>query len=257
MDVRKAFDTVSHNILLQKLHHNGIRGTAYKLLESYLSFRNQFVSVQNHHSSLKPINIGVPQGSILGPLLFLIYVNDIPNSVSCNPRLFADDTCLLVSSPSLTILENECNKEMNKLLIWFRANELQINPEKSAIIVIPSKLNAQTANLSIFYDECPINCFETSKYLGVNLDNKLNFKSHICIIENKVARSVGILSKPRYLFPSSALLLLYYSLIHPHLLFSLPLWGNANQSNLNRLQRLQNKAIRIISDSKLRMSSNP
>ena len=115
--------------------------------------------MQNHHSSLKPINIGVPQGSIVGPLLFLIYVNDIPNSVSCNPRLFADDTCLLVSSPSLTILENECNKEMNKLLIWFRANELQINPEKSAIIVIPSKLNAQTANLSIFYDECPINCF--------------------------------------------------------------------------------------------------
>ena len=110
MDVRKAFDTVSHNILLQKLYHYGIHGTAYKLLESYLSFRNQFVSVQNHHSSLKPINIGVPQGSILGPLLFLIYVNDIPNSVSCNPRLFADDTCLLVSSPSLTILENECNK---------------------------------------------------------------------------------------------------------------------------------------------------
>ena len=151
---------------------------------------------------------------------------------------------------------NKCNKEMNKLLIWFRANELQINSEKSSIIVIPSKLNAQAANLSIFYDECPINCFETSKYLGVNLDNKLNFKSHICIIENKVARSVGILSKLRYLFPSSALLLLYYSLIHPHLLFSLPLWGNANQSYLNRLQRLQNKAIRIITDSKLRMSSN-
>ena len=178
MDVRKTFDTVSHNILLQKLYHYGIRGTAYKLLESCLSLRNQFVSVQNHHSSLKPINIGVPQRSILGPRLFLIYVNDIPNSESCNPRLFADHTCLLVSSPSLTILENECNKEMNKLLIWFRANELQINAEKSAIIVIPSKSNAQTAYLSIFYDECPINCFETLKYLGVNLDNKLNFKSH-------------------------------------------------------------------------------
>ena len=142
MDVRKAFDPVSHNILLQKLYHYGIRGTAHKLLESYFSFRNQFVSVQNHHSSSKAINIGVPQGSRLRPLLFFTYINDISNSVSCNPRVFANDTCLLLSSPSLTGLKNECNKEMNKLQTWISANELQINPEKSAIIVIPSKLTA-------------------------------------------------------------------------------------------------------------------
>ena len=146
---------------------------------------------------------------------------------------------------------------MNKLQTWISANELQINLEKSEIIVIPSKLTAQTTNLSIFYNERPINYFESSKYLGVNLDSKLNFKSHICIIENKVARSVGILSKLCYLFPSSALLLLYYSFIHPHLLFRLPLWGNANQSYLNRLQLLRNKAIPIIPDSKLRMPTNP
>ena len=122
-----------------------------------------------------------------------------------------------MSSPSLTVLKNECSKETKKLQIWFSANELQINPEKSAVIVIPSKLTAPTTNLSVFYNQRSINCFETSKYLGVNLDNKYNFKSHICIIENKVARSVGILSKLRYLFPSSALLLLHYSLIYPHL----------------------------------------
>ena len=104
--------------------------------------------------------------------------------------------------------------------------------------------------------EKSFNCFEFSKYLGVNLDNKLFFKSHICIIQNKVARSVGILSKLSCLFLSSALLLLYYSLIHPHLFFSLLLWGNANQFYLIRLQRLQNKAIRIITDSKLRISTN-
>ena len=98
-----------------------------------------------------------------------------------------------------------------------------MNPEKSATIVIPSILTVQTSNLSIFYNESPINCFDSSKYFRVNLDNKLNFKSHLCIIENKVARSVGILSKLQYLFPSSALFLLYYSLIHPHPLFGLPL----------------------------------
>ena len=144
---------------------------------------------------------------------------------------------------------------MNKLQICLRANELQIKPEKSAIIVIPSKLIAQTTNLSIFYNKRPVNCFESSKHLCVDLDNKLNFKSHTCIIEIKMARYVGILSKLRYLFPSA--LLLYYSLIHPHLLFDLPLCGNANQSCLNRLQYLQDKAIRIITDSKLRMSITP
>ena len=111
---------------------------------------------------------------------------------------------------------------MNKLQIWFGANELLINPEKFAIIVIPTKLTAQTTNPSIFYNERGINCFESSKYLGVNLGNKLNFKSQICIIENKVARSLAILSKLCYLFSSSALLLLYHSFIHPHLLYGLP-----------------------------------
>ena len=132
---------------------------------------------------------------------------------------------------------------MNKLQIWLELTNFRKKTEKSAIIVIPSKLTAQTTNLSIFYNESPINYFETSKYLGVNLDNKLNFKSHIRIIENKVARSVGILSNLRYLFASSALLSWHYSLIHSHLLFGLPLWGNTNQSYLNRLQRLLNKAI--------------
>ena len=96
---------------------------------------------------------------------------------------------------------------MNKLQSWFSANELQINLEKSAIIVITSKLTAQTINLSISYNERAINCFESSKYFNANLDNKLNFKSHVCIIENKVARAIGILSKLRYPFSSSALLL--------------------------------------------------
>ena len=119
------------------------------------------------------------------------------------------------------------------------------------LVVTHFLLNLLTilSHLSTFYNKRPINCFASSKYLGVKLNSKLNFKSHICIIDNKVARSVGILSKHCDLFSSSALLLLYYSIIHPHLLFGLPLWGNANQSYLNGLQCLQNKAIKIITDS--------
>ena len=141
MDLRKAFDTVSHQILLQKLLHYGIRGPAYCLMESYLSNRQQFVSINNSASSLKSISIGVPQGSIFGPLLFLIYVNDLTNATFCQLRLFADKTCLALDNSTLNALEVNCNCELRRLRNWCTANELQINPEKSTIIIFPPKLN--------------------------------------------------------------------------------------------------------------------
>ena len=106
MDFRKAFDTVPHKTLLQKLYHYGIRGLAY-FLESYLTNREQFVSINNNNSLHKPINIGVPQGSILGPLFYIVYVNDIYIASSCKPRLFADDTCLFLCSPTLSDLQQK------------------------------------------------------------------------------------------------------------------------------------------------------
>ena len=118
MNLRKAFDTVSHQILSQKLLYYGIRGPAYCLIESYLSNRQQFVSINNSASSLKFICIGVPQGSILGPLLFLIYVNDLTNATFCQPRLFADATYLALNNSSLNALEVNCNCELRRLHNW-------------------------------------------------------------------------------------------------------------------------------------------
>ena len=105
LDLIKAFDTVNYSILLYKLKHYGIRGIVNNFFGSFLTNRNQYVTINNTNSSLKSIDIGVPQGSILGPLLFLLYINDIPNSVNCTPCLFADDTCLLMGAPSINILE--------------------------------------------------------------------------------------------------------------------------------------------------------
>ena len=127
--------------MLHKLLHYGIRGPAYSLIESYLSDRQQFVSSNNVESSPKPISIGVPQGSILGPFLFLIYVNDLSNATSCQPRLFADDTCLIVKNSALNELEIKCNSELRNLNRWCCANELLINPEKSKAIILSPKLN--------------------------------------------------------------------------------------------------------------------
>ena len=257
MDLRKAFDTVSHEILLQKLFHYGIRGPAHDLIESYLSSRYQFVSINGSKSSTLPISIGVPQGSILGPLLFLIYVNDLHYATSCKPRLFADYTCLVVSNTSTIHLELNCNSELNKLRNWCDANRLQINPDKSTYLHISHKLRDQASTLNLFYNNYKLACSNSSKYLGVVLDNQLHFKVHIANVITKLTRAVGIISKLRYFFPSATLLLLYYALVHPHLLFGLALWGNTYSTYIYKIQRLQNKAIRIITNSNARASANP
>ena len=189
MDLRKAFDTVSHHILLHKLYHYGVRGPAHSLIESYLTSRKQFVSINNQQSyrrarhcflivnqqsCTKSINIGVPQGSILSTLLFLICINDLSNAVSSCPCLFADDTCLVVSNPCLIELEKNCNTEMQNLLHWCSANALEINPDESAIVILPPKLRSPFPVLNTYYNNALIEMCASSKYLGINLDTKLD-----------------------------------------------------------------------------------
>ena len=217
-------------------------------MESYLSNRQQLVSINNVTSCSKPITFGVPQGSILGPLLFLTYVNDLPNATSCQPRLFADDTCLVLMNPTLNELETNCNLELQNLHRWCNANELQINPEKSKAVILLPKLNYPEPELDICYNTARISLSDSSKYLGVILDKKLNFQPHLLSLNKRVSRSVGILSKLRYFFPSSTLLL-YHALVLLHLLYGLPIWGSTYESYINKLQVLQNKAIRIITNS--------
>ena len=226
-------------------------------MESYLSNRQQFVFINDSASSTKPINIGVPQGTILGPLLFLIYVNDLKNATSFHPRLFADDTCLVLDNPSLKELENDCNSELRRLHTWCNANELQINPEKSTAIAFPPKLNSQETESNLIFNTSNISVRESSKYLGVTIDHRLNFKPHILSLETRVSRSVGILSKLRSTFPSPTLLLLYHALVQPHLAYRLPLWGSTFKTYLSKLQILQNKALRIITKSDWRTPITP
>ena len=174
MNFRKAFDTVSHKILLKKLFHYGIRGSAHSLIESYLTERKQYVSISNC-ASTNPIRIDVPQGSILGPLLYLIYVNDLCNAITCKPRLFADDTCLILRNLSPSDLELNCNTELQNLNKWCIANKLLINPQKLAAIIIPPKFNTPVPLINMSYDNSLISCYNSHKYLGITVDDKLNF----------------------------------------------------------------------------------
>ena len=136
MDIKKAFDSIDHQILIEKLNHYGIRGVANELIKSYVSDRLQYVEFDNVKSSRINIKYGVPQGSILGPLLFILYINDLPNSLINQPTLFADDNCILISNHSLVNLETQSNDELKSVSEWMIANRLTLNPHKTQALVL-------------------------------------------------------------------------------------------------------------------------
>ena len=163
LDLTKAFDTVNHNILLSKLTHYGIRGQANNLIRSFLN-KKQYVYINEKTSTLLTNSFGVPQGSILGPLLFLLYINDLPSSVSCTPRLFADDTCLALSDKNLTSLSSQINNDLDNISGWFRVNLLTVNPSKSHALIIPPKLNKSFPAIEISINNSPISLRNNVKY---------------------------------------------------------------------------------------------
>ena len=246
LDLKKAFDSVTHYILLQKLEHYGIRGKAFNLFSSYLSNRQQYVSLQGINSSTLRIEYGVPQGSVLGPLLFLLYINDLTNSINTTPRLFADDTCIIANAPSATVLEQTLNREMTNLSMWINANKLTVNPSKSYALIISPNAKIDPPILNISYNHSPVKVVNSVKYLGIVLDNKLQFKQHIALLESKLSRSLGFLFKTKSFLPKDILKKLYYAFIHSHLNFGLIIWSATPKSNLLKLRSIQSKAIRVL-----------
>ena len=152
IDLKKAFDSVTHSIFLQKLEHYGFRGNVFNLFFSYLSNKQQYVSVNNVNSSTQYIKYSVPQGSVLGPLLFLLYINDIRNSCDSTSRLFADDTCVVAKGTSPAQLEQQLNHELKQIAAWINANNLTINPSKTYALVISPFTNLNSPTLNLFYN---------------------------------------------------------------------------------------------------------
>ena len=150
LDLKKAFDTVAHSILLYKLQHYGIRGVASELLKSFLSNHFRFVSHHNSSSDILINKFGVPQGNNLGPLLFLIYINDIMSALNSNPRLFADNTCLNINAVTPSLLSIKMNQELTTELKWTTANKITVNPEKSHCLTEVESLRTSLASRTYF-----------------------------------------------------------------------------------------------------------
>ena len=258
LDLKKAFDTVNHTILLDKLEHYGIRGLTLKLFSSFLFNRYQFVSVANYHSTLKKLTCGVPQGSVLGPLLFTLYINDIGNSVSCIPRLFADDTCLIVEDNDIKSLNIKVTSDISTLNKWMVANKLTLNLAKSKLILIPPKqLQGKLLPINSLNFASDLQIVNSSKYLGITFDENLSFKIHIDNLSKKLSRAVGILAKVKPFLNTPALRQLYFALFHSHLQYGLLTWSSTFKSYLKKISVLQNKAVKIVGGGKWMEKATP
>ena len=200
VDFRKAFDTVSHSILVEKLYAYGIRGNILELCASYLKNRTQFVTYDGEKSETKHITCGVPQGSILGPLFFIAYMNDIfQASKYLYNILYADDTSILLSGSDLQKLVREMNRELELISEWFKANKLTLNIDKTYYMVFHRGRRKFKNNIELVINDMNIREAKSMKYLGVIIDSKLNWIDHITYIKNKVAKGIGIIRKAQKL----------------------------------------------------------
>ena len=257
LDLTKAFDCVNHQILLRKLDHYGIRNVSLQWFSSYLRDRKQRVKFRNAISSEKTINIGVPQGSILGPLLFLIYFQDICMASDIGREiLFADDATVYESGYNVFHIINSLNEKLFAISQWLLANRLSANAIKSDGMIF--------AKNNIYYPLPPLKLYGSPiaynhmvKFLGVFIDAKLTWNFHIFSIQKKLSRASGVLYTLRNKIPRYIARTIYFCIAYPYLTYCNIVWGSCYQTNLKKIITGQKRLIRIIMKCNRTTHSDP
>ena len=219
LDMSKAFDKVWHDGLIYKLQNFGISGKLLYLLKDFLSNRSQRVTLNGQYSEWKDVKAGVPQGSILGPLLFLIYINDLSVNLKSTVKLFADDVSLFSTVHDPNVSADELNSDLRKINDWAHKWRMSFNPDplKQATEVLFSKKRSNINHPDLYFNGSKISRVSSQKHLGMILDEKLTFNDHISQKLSKASKGVGILRKLFYLIPRTALITIYKSFIRPHI----------------------------------------
>ena len=255
LDFSKAFDTLDHEILLYKLKYYGIKDKALFLFRNYLTNRRQYTELGGVKSNLSNIKTGVPQGSILGPLLFLLYINDIADITKyLKTIIYADDTTFIADLDNIPKNEQErkINSELQIINLWLKSNKLSLNCKKSKFIVF-YKPPRKTVIPELLIDNEKICCVDEFNFLGLTITKHLSWKKHIDKISNKISKIIGVLNKLKFIIPDQILLTIYNSLILPHLNYCILAWGYDSK----RLYKLQKKALRIINKSPYLAHTDP
>lgn len=251
-DMTQAFDYVNHDILLRKLEAYGIRGNILNLVESYLKNRKQFTEIskinintkkeETYASKKRIVKYGVPQGSVLGPLLFIIYINDLPLVTNYPVSLFADDSTVTIHSINKDKYEHEINNTINSIINWLDSNNLKINLEKTKIMFFSQRLEAP--NINVQHRLTVIKNVDTAKFLGVTIDKRLNWKAHTEELNKKVCSSAYALYKLKPIISTNALITAYHGIVGSILRFGIIFWGNSTNKEI--IFKSQKRCIRAM-----------
>ena len=250
--MRKGFDILNHDLLLDKLRSYGVTDENHAWFESYLSFRNQYVKCNNTFSYSRPVTTGVPQGTVLGPLLFLIFVNDLLLSLEksgTSVYMYADDITIYSANSDLGQAEASLQNAVDSVQSWFKNNKLLLNQKKSHVMLIGTRQRTQEKLLRITVNETTLDQKDHVKLLGIHIDKNLTWSAHTEKLGRDLNRRLPLLNRLAHIIPKKSLKTVFNCLIQSKIDYFLSVWGNCCSKNINLIQRIQNRAARIITSN--------